>query len=397
MNDAVSVDVGGLSKEDCCGCELCAQVCPVGAIKLEADLEGFIYPVVDAEKCISCGKCVKKCPALSSGKFEGIASTYAGYSNNDTEVLKSASGGLASALSRSFLSEGDCVFGVRYSDDWKSVEFARIESTCDIDLFRGSKYVQARKANLYREVADGLRDGHRVLVIGLPCEIAAIRSYLSDAGTEGLYLCSLICHGPTSQSVHKDYIDNLERQQRSRVRFFSVRYKDGAWKPYYAFAEFKNSISVKEEFLKSSYGAAFTHFNRPSCSRCKFKEEFDAADLTIGDYHFAHAGVPQFNPLGVSVALTRTEKGERMLHSLGPSFNIAKVDRRGALMNAAIHAPVPESPCRRTFSATFIELGLNKAASSPSLCLYDAARAFRIAVLRRLNRLKKAFEGGNLR
>lgn len=34
------------------------RVCPVGALSQE----GFAAPVVDMEKCIRCGKCVKFCP-----------------------------------------------------------------------------------------------------------------------------------------------------------------------------------------------------------------------------------------------------------------------------------------------------------------------------------------------
>ena len=34
------------------------RTCPVGAIKQD----GYKAPVIDKEKCIDCGKCVKGCP-----------------------------------------------------------------------------------------------------------------------------------------------------------------------------------------------------------------------------------------------------------------------------------------------------------------------------------------------
>ena len=34
------------------------QTCPVGAISQN----GYGLPVIDEEKCIECGKCVKQCP-----------------------------------------------------------------------------------------------------------------------------------------------------------------------------------------------------------------------------------------------------------------------------------------------------------------------------------------------
>ena len=51
-----------LNKEQCFGCEACVQSCPVDAIVLKEDEEGFRYPFVEQEKCIRCGKCHKVCP-----------------------------------------------------------------------------------------------------------------------------------------------------------------------------------------------------------------------------------------------------------------------------------------------------------------------------------------------
>lgn len=49
------------SKEQCCGCAACAAVCPVSAIKMLPDEEGFLYPEVDACLCIKCYNCMKVC------------------------------------------------------------------------------------------------------------------------------------------------------------------------------------------------------------------------------------------------------------------------------------------------------------------------------------------------
>ncbi len=75
-------------KELCCGCSACLIVCPkseidtnimipykfmvnsdrieyypyTGAISMLPDEEGFMYPVVDSNKCIRCFKCMKVCP-----------------------------------------------------------------------------------------------------------------------------------------------------------------------------------------------------------------------------------------------------------------------------------------------------------------------------------------------
>ena len=48
-------------REHCCGCSACCAACPVQAIAMSIDEEGFLYPIVDAHKCIKCYKCISTC------------------------------------------------------------------------------------------------------------------------------------------------------------------------------------------------------------------------------------------------------------------------------------------------------------------------------------------------
>ena len=48
-------------RSECCGCTACEFACPRGAIYMELDEEGFLYPVVDAARCVRCGRCEKAC------------------------------------------------------------------------------------------------------------------------------------------------------------------------------------------------------------------------------------------------------------------------------------------------------------------------------------------------
>ena len=50
-----------VDKSSCCGCGLCALKCPLKAVAMKPDEEGFLYPVIDEEKCVNCKTCIKVC------------------------------------------------------------------------------------------------------------------------------------------------------------------------------------------------------------------------------------------------------------------------------------------------------------------------------------------------
>lgn len=49
-------------KEECCGCTACFAICPVNAITMIEDEEGFDYPQICDDLCIGCCKCLQICP-----------------------------------------------------------------------------------------------------------------------------------------------------------------------------------------------------------------------------------------------------------------------------------------------------------------------------------------------
>jgi len=55
-----------INKYDCCGCGACAASCPKDAITMLTDEEGFLYPTINYDRCVSCLLCIRVCP------FKGI-------------------------------------------------------------------------------------------------------------------------------------------------------------------------------------------------------------------------------------------------------------------------------------------------------------------------------------
>lgn len=160
---------------------------------------------------------------------------YSGYFNDNEKLLQSASGGGATAIAEAFLSRGGIVFGVSYSQDFKSAEFVCASTPGELAKLKGSKYIESRKEilidnklqSIYKVVAEKLKSNNKVLFIGLGCEVAAMQSYLDTKyiDTTNLYLIDLICHGPTSPEVARQFIEKLEKKFKSKVISFSVRYK----------------------------------------------------------------------------------------------------------------------------------------------------------------------------
>lgn len=60
------------SKNNCCGCSLCYSLCPVKAIQMEADEEGFLYPKIDLSKCIKCLTCFNQCTFQNSQREKNL-------------------------------------------------------------------------------------------------------------------------------------------------------------------------------------------------------------------------------------------------------------------------------------------------------------------------------------
>ena len=265
---------------------------------------------------------------------------------NDAELVKSsASGGAATAISEWILSLGGSVFGAVYSQDFKSAHYGCAETSKELVKFQSSKYISTDKkvrvenewVPVYSMVEEKLCQGKYVLFTGLGCDVAALQKYLQNRNitSERLYTVDLICHGPTYPEVQKQYIERLERKYRSRVKSFSVRYKKLGWKPPFIHAEFENGKVFEERFYESDFGFAFQNYSKESCYQCKFKGCNHCADLTLGDYWGCVAGMPEYNPDGVSLFLCRTAKGRELVHALEQAdcFTVLPADMQLAMEN----------------------------------------------------------------
>ena len=122
----------------------CAAGCPVRCIELKPDSEGFVYPVIDRERCTRCGICDEICHArhLVKGGADRPAATFIAYNKDQKDRISSSSGGIFIALARQVILEGGVVYGAALDEDMR-VCHIRVETEHGLRELQGSKYVQS--------------------------------------------------------------------------------------------------------------------------------------------------------------------------------------------------------------------------------------------------------------
>lgn len=379
----ISIEELYQAESQCCGCGSCADACPKQVLSMKADKSGFYYPTIEhGDRCIDCRLCITVCPEKHYQELStGFSSFHAGSFEREEELLSCASGGLATAISRKMILDGGVVYGCSYAEDWRSIEYRRATVEAELDCMKTSKYAQSRKGAVYRQIIQDLNAGKKVLFIGLPCDVLAVRTRTPQKLQEKLFLVELVCHGPTSQEVHRQYLEKRVSSQEKLVYFSTRAKKNGEWKPFYICARFADGSEIYEQFHKSAYGAAFRYLKRPSCYTCQIKGEKLAGDLMIGDYHYVEEGMKGYNRHGVSSALVHNPKGDALLEGLDQlGFRLIAISARGALGNGAILKAIPAPEGQAVFRSVFEAEGLEKAANLGFVRKLSFQRAIKQAV-----------------
>lgn len=307
---------------DCTGCSACFNVCPKAAIEMKSDVEGFKFPVIDADKCVNCGLCREVCPVVSARFENSVAPACYAAQGSDELRAASSSGGAFGILAESVLKEGGAVAGAVFREDW-TVEHVVVDKMDELWRLRGSKYMQSDMGNCYRQVKTLLDKGTRVLFSGTPCQVAGLRSFLKkDYGN--LYCLDIICYGvPSAQMFLESLRENFGSEKN--VDFFTFRNKTNGWNRWHSL---KISAGGSEQIIEGKnypYMASFLKnlCLRPSCGRCRFNRLPRQGDLTVGDFWLVDNVDSRLNDdKGTSVILVNNEKGRRLLDAAAAKFKL---------------------------------------------------------------------------
>lgn len=338
-------------KSDCTGCHACANVCPVKCISMVSDEEGFLYPKTDYSQCTKCGQCIAVCPITKKIVIDNEPKAFACISKNDRIRETSSSGGLFTLIAEQILNEGGIVFGASFNDDFE-VEHVYVDTKKGIEQLRGSKYVQSKIGETYRQVKTFLESGRRVLFVGTPCQIGGLKSYLTKP-YETLFCIDLICHGVPSPYLWRRYVKYQEQKKGAPVKYISFRDKKYGWRKYVISILFENGVEYNRNLYKDLFMRAFLKdiSLRPSCYDCKYKTLHRQSDITLADFWGIEELLPEMDDnKGTSLVFTNSSIGRTMLEHINNQIICKEVDINKAIQyNPSAVKSVKQHPKRDDF------------------------------------------------
>jgi coenzyme F420 hydrogenase subunit beta len=169
----------------CCQCGWCSAICPVNAIKVDADtLE------IDDNKCMKCGLCFTVCPRSFSidqankaikklnkklnwsDKIGAYISTYSGSTKNDEIMKVRQDGGVVTTIAEYLLDKKivDAVIAVKHSKQLWKPEPVIIDDVKDLYKTAGTKYANSPSLS----ILDQTKKYENIAFVGVPCMMKAL-------------------------------------------------------------------------------------------------------------------------------------------------------------------------------------------------------------------------------
>ena len=316
-------------KSKCCGCTACKNICPVNAIVMKEDKEGFLYPVIDYAKCTNCGLCKKTCPIINS-KIEKKEQQGFIVNNKDSYIRKnSTSGGAFTPIANYILNRNGLVFGAAFNEN-NEVEHKYVDKTQDLSIFRGSKYVQSNLGNTFKLVKDFLEQDRYVCFSGTPCQIEGLNKFLKK-NYEKLITVDIMCHAVPSPLVWKKYKNYIQKYKLNNEKINKILFRDkGKYGYKYSCMtitsenkEYSKGIET-DPYLRAFFGDLS---DRPSCYNCSFKKQYHESDFTIWDCFITENFDKKLDDdKGTSRMLLNTKKAKMIFDTIKKEFDYREIE-----------------------------------------------------------------------
>lgn len=325
---------------ECCGCTACESICPKDAITMQPDALGFLYPHIDEEKCINCGLCMKVCafsPSYNTPHNFQVPLAYGARHKNEEEVESSRSGAAFIAISDYILEHGGVVYGAGYAS-CSEIVHKRATTKAERDEFKGSKYVQSKLGDTFKQIKQDLSEGRSVLFSGTPCQNAGLSAYIGEKLRSQLFLIDIVCHGVPSPYIWRDYLAYLQKQNASKIVKVNFRDKQiWGWKAHKESYVLDNGKKLLSDGFTDLF---YKHIMlRESCGSCPYTNLRRPGDITIADFWGWERTKNTINEdnKGLSLVLCNTPKGAELFQSCSTDLNFFSVRVEDCLQPNLMH------------------------------------------------------------
>ncbi len=346
----------------CTGCGLCVEMCPHKAISFISDELGFRYPMINYANCAECGVCIKKCPILTPMKSNKRNDCYLAWAKDNQIHYDCASGGISYLLSRHFIERGGFAVGCVWDDSFNAV-LKVVDKVDELDDIKGSKYVQSYiPSEVYKDITKRLKEGQLGVFIGLPCQVAAIKSFVNS--NENLLYCEILCHGGCSPRYHNEHIEYIKKKERIKT-MTNIKFRGGANDFCISFWNGSKIEYVKPAYSDTYFYSFCNHLLfRNSCYHCRFANADRVSDITIGDFWGIDPSfVSDKNILnGCNLVLVHSLKGETLWHKVSDAIESYERPFEEAVKgNDTLKYPTVEPYNRQEIIKKINEVGFEKA------------------------------------
>ena len=287
----------------CAGCMACIDTCPKSAITIEDEILHY-NAVINPDKCINCNSCQRVCQELHTAKKRVPVFWKQGWTN-ETDRARSSSGGLAYALAKSFIESGGMVAACVFNEG--IFGFQLFDTTDDLDLIRGSKYVKSDPTGVFKRIKEALKD-KKVLFIGLPCQVSSLLNFVGEFNDDYLYTVDLVCHGTPSPQIIADFFEESHLDIKE-TRSISFRKNN-------IFRLTHNGLPFSQPFNMDAYSIAFLNSicYTDNCYSCKYASWERVSDITLGDSWGSELDEVE-REKGISIVLCQTSKGKELIEA----------------------------------------------------------------------------------
>lgn len=346
------------TKENCCGCRACENICPHMAIAMVEDEKGFRYPQIEEMLCNNCGLCDIACGFVDNYKNYGDNPTILAIKHKNDEIRKtSTSGGMFVAISDEILKLNGVIYGAGYDDQFNVVH-KRAETKVQRDEFKGSKYVQSNLGRCFFQIREDLKKKKTVLFTGTPCQVSSLNSFLGK-NYNNLVTVDILCHGTPSNKLWQEYLRIIENINKSKVVKVYFRDKTDGWH------RSKPRIILNNQKLKKVKGEqAFfqlflpNYMLMPACHNCKFRNFNRPGDITLADFWGIEKYMPEFDDnKGVSLVMVNSPKGMEVINTLRDKLEILPGKKEHCALDQII-MPVPKNKRSDQFWIEYHKFGL---------------------------------------